>query len=591
MNIVVVGHVDHGKSTIVGRLLADTGTLPEGKLEQVRQTCARNAKPFEYAFLIDALKAEQDQGITIDSARVFFRTKRRPYIIIDAPGHLEFLKNMVTGAARAEAALLVVDAREGMQENTRRHARLLPLLGVRHIAVLVNKIDLVGNDEVLFRTLEADMRTLLSELGVEAEACIPVSGREGTNLIGPATETPWYSGPSVVEYLDALADERQPTAQPFRMPVQGIYKFTESGDERRIIAGAVASGVLRVGDAVVFYPSGKHSQVRSLESFNTPAIDVTEAGAAAGFTLADQIFVSRGEVACRQDEARPEIAVRLRVSLFWLAATPLVQGKTYQFKLGTASVGMEVESVDRIVDAAELDARDRTNSVVRNEVAECIVRLHRPVAVDPDSDVAATSRFVIVDDWEIRGGGIVRERLPDSQAAVREGVLVRNAKWEPSRIQWERRAVRYKQLPAVVIITGPSSDERKQVARALEAQLFDDNHLAYFLGIGNLLYGVDADLERSGAHRHEHLRRLAEVANLMLDAGMLLVVTCSDLTPVELELIETPITPGRVLTVWIGAKTDTELAYDLDVPDGLDEAEQVARILLLLRQRDIVSRA
>ena len=252
---------------------------------------------------------------------------------------------------------------------------------------------------------------------------------------------------------------------------------------------------------------------------------------------------------------------------------------------------MEVESVDRIVDAAELDARDRTNSVVRNEVAECIVRLHRPVAVDPDSDVAATSRFVIVDDWEIRGGGIVRERLPDSQAAVREGVLVRNAKWEPSRIQWERRAVRYKQLPAVVIITGPSSDERKQVARALEAQLFDDNHLAYFLGIGNLLYGVDADLERSGAHRHEHLRRLAEVANLMLDAGMLLVVTCSDLTPVELELIETPITPGRVLTVWIGAKTDTELAYDLDVPDGLDEAEQVARILLLLRQRDIVSRA
>lgn len=587
MNVAVVGHVDHGKSTIVGRLLADTGTLPAGKLEQVRATCARNAKPFEYAFLIDALKEEQSQGITIDAARVFFKTARRPYIIIDAPGHLEFLKNMVTGAARAEAALLVVDARAGIQDNTRRHARFLPMLGVRHIGLLVNKIDLVDYEQAIFEELERDLRAFLREHGVTAGPCIPVSGREGDNLVGRSAAMPWYEGPSVVEFLDGLEELPAPTELPFRMPVQGIYKFTAAGDERRIVAGGVAAGRLRLGDDVVFYPSGKRSQVQSLEAFNAAVPVEAEAGQAAGFTLRDQIYLTRGEVACLVREPMPSVATRLRVSIFWLGSAPLVRGRTYRLKLGTATIAMELESVDRLIDAADLGARESAEAVGRHEVAECVLRLERPVAVDPGGAVAATSRFVIVDDWEIRGGGVVREALPDPNAAVRAQVLVRNAKWELSGIPWERRAERLGQQPALVLITGTRDADRKELARALEARLFDEGRLAYFLGIGNLLYGVDADLERTGEHRHEHLRRLGEVAHLLLDTGVMLVVTAAELTEGELDLFRTTVDPGRIHTVWLGPVEAMDLEPDLELATTVPLDHNVGRIRDLLRSRDV----
>lgn len=590
MNIAIVGHVDHGKSTIVGRLLADTGTLPEGKLEQVRAYCARNAKPFEYAFLVDALKEEQGQGITIDSARVFFRTPRRHYILIDAPGHLEFLKNMVTGAARAEAALLVVDAREGIQDTTRRHARLLPLLGVRHVAVLINKIDLVGYDAKTVSALDRDVRGFLASIGVRPEAMIPVSGREGDNLVRGSATTPWYDGPSLVEYLDGLDEMAEPTEQPFRMPVQAVYKFTAERDERRIVAGGVASGRLRRGDEVVFYPSGKRSRVQTLEAFNAVPPSEAVAGSAAGFTLTDQIYVARGEVACRSDEPRPVIAARLRVSLFWLGAAPLVSGRSYRLKLGTATVGAELEGVERLIDAAELGAREDAAGVGRHEVAECILRLDRPVAVDLEGGVPATNRFVIVDEWQIRGGGIVLEALPDPQAGVRERVLIRNAKWERSSIPWERRAERLGQQPALVLITGSPDADRKSLARALEARLFDAGGLAYFLGIGNLLYGVDADLERTGEHRHEHLRRLGEVGNLLLDAGMLLVVTAAELTESELDLFRTTVDATRIYTVWLGPDAGTGLTPHLHLSTADSDAENVERIRQLLLERGVLSR-
>jgi bifunctional enzyme CysN/CysC len=590
LNIAIVGHVDHGKSTIVGRLLADTGTLPEGKLEQVRAHCARNAKPFEYAFLVDALKEEQGQGITIDSARVFFRTARRHYILIDAPGHLEFLKNMVTGAARAEAALLVVDAREGMQDNTRRHARLLPLLGVRHIAVLINKIDLVDYAAAVAHRLEAEVREFLKSIGVAAGPAIPVSGMEGDNLVHSSPRTPWYSGPSLVEYLDGLSELAEPTEQPIRMPVQAVYKFTAERDERRIVAGGVASGRLRRGDEVVFYPSGKRSRVHTLEAFNAAPPSEAVAGAPAGFTLTDQIYVARGEVACRGDEPRPVIAARLRVSLFWLSTAPFVSGRSYRLKLGTAAVGAELERVERLVDAAELGAREETSSVGRNEVADCILSLHRPVAVDLEGGVPATNRFVIVDEWQIRGGGIIREVLPDPQAGVRERVLIRNAKWERSSIPWERRAERLGQQPALVLITGAREADRKGLARALEARLFNDGGLAYFLGIGNLLYGVDADLERTGEHRHEHLRRLGEVGNLLLDAGMLLVVTAAELTEGELDLLRTTVDASRIYTAWLGPVAGTGLAPHLHLGAEDSEAENVERIRQLLLEGGVLSK-
>ena len=222
MNIVIVGHVDHGKSTFIGRLMADTGSLPDGKLEQVKATCAANSKPFEYAFLMDALKDEQAQGITIDTARVFFKTKKRHYIILDAPGHIEFLKNMVTGAARAEAAVLLIDAKEGVQENSRRHGYLLAMLGVKQVVVVINKMDLVNYDQTTYERVKEEYTAFLSEIGVQPKAFVPISAFHGQGLIEDSKEMPWFDGKSVLEHIDEFKKEEDKTNQPFRMPVQDI---------------------------------------------------------------------------------------------------------------------------------------------------------------------------------------------------------------------------------------------------------------------------------------------------------------------------------------------------------------------------------
>jgi bifunctional enzyme CysN/CysC len=434
MGIVIVGHVDHGKSTIIGRLLADTGSLPEGKLEQIKDLCARTAKPFEYAFLLDALKDERAQGITIDAARVFFRTPKRRYLILDAPGHVEFLKNMVTGAARAEAALLVLDAGEGIQENTRRHAYLLSMLGVRQLAVVVNKMDLVGSRQEAFDAFARDLGAFLASIGLEPAAIIPVIGREGDNLATRSTTMSWYTGPTVLEALDAFRSQGEAVEGPFRMPVQAVFKFTNNGDDRRIVAGTIDSGRLRVGDEVVFHPSGKRTRVKSLEGFNRVAPTVVGAGESTGFTLAQQIYVQRGELATLANEPQPLTATRIRTSIFWLGARPLEVGRSYTLKLGTARVSVHLEHIERVLDASTLEAVTDRTAVLRNEVAECVLKLRQPIAFDRAADLASTSRFVLVDNYSISGGGVVREALsaaplrPSSRQAVqsvafRAGVL------------------------------------------------------------------------------------------------------------------------------------------------------------------------
>lgn len=580
MHIVIGGHVDHGKSTIIGRLLADTGSLPEGKLDAVRALCERTAKPFEYAFLLDALKDEQAQGITIDAARVFFKSAKRHYIIVDAPGHIEFLKNMITGAARAEAALLVIDAKEGVQENSRRHGYMMSMLGIRQFAVLVNKMDLVGYDRCTYDTIVAEYTRFLAEVGVEPACFIPVAGRDGVNIAARSPEMPWYDGPTVLQALDAFRPEALPVDAPFRMPVQDVYKFTKQGDDRRIVAGTIDTGRVRVGDEVVFYPSGKKSRVKSLEAFNAPMPDEAEAGNAVGFTLQEQVYVQRGEIATLGSEPRPEVTTRIRATLFWLGKQPLVTKKEYFLKLGTARVPMRLEQVTRVLDASSLATAEKTQ-VDRHEVAECIIRLNRAIAFDLADRIAATSRFVIVDDFEIRGGGVVREALPDQHAWVRDKVLLRNYKWEPSAIQPDRRAERYSQRSALLLVTGDAETDRKGVAKEIEARLFADGRIVYFLGMGNLLYGVDADLARGTEHRSEHLRRLAEVANILLDAGVILVVSAAELTQADLGLIKTTVEADQIVTLWLGDHVTTDLACDLHLADAeLAEAGDRAKALL-----------
>ena len=567
LNLVIAGHVDHGKSTIIGRMLADTDSLPEGKLEQVKETCRKNSKPFEYAFLLDALKDEQAQGITIDSARVFFQTDFRQYIILDAPGHIEFLKNMVTGAARAEAALLVIDASEGVRENSRRHGYMLSMLGIKQIAVVVNKMDLVDYDEDTYNQIVAEYTDFLAELGMEAETFIPVSGMLGDNVADKSENMDWYQGQTVLEQLDSFENEALPHNKPFRMPVQDVYKFTKGGDDRRIVAGTVGAGELNVDDEVVFYPSGKKSTVKSIEGFEEDKQHKVKVGKATGFTLDEQIYITRGELAARADEAEPQVSARIKANLFWLARQDLVKDKVYNLKLGTAKVKARLEKINRVIDASNLNQDEGKEKIERHDVAEVVFKLDKAMAFDLAGEIEETSRFVVVDDFEIAGGGIISEALEDEQSWVREKVMRRNYNWEQSLISREDRAEKYNQKSTLILITGEEDVGKKPTAKALEKRLFNDGKVVYFLGIGNLLYGVDADIKNGdNGHKEEHLRRLAEVSHLMLDAGAILVVTAVELTQSDLELIKTTVNPQQIETVWLGDRVTTDLEFDLHIP-------------------------
>jgi bifunctional enzyme CysN/CysC len=588
MNIVIVGHVDHGKSTVIGRLMADTGSLPDGKLEQVKENCRRTSRPFEYAFLLDALKDEQSQGITIDSARVFFKTEKRHYIIIDAPGHIEFLKNMVTGAARAEAALLVIDAEEGVQENSRRHGYLLAMLGISQIAVLVNKMDLVDYDRDTFERIRDEYSEFLREIGVSDAAFVPVSGMEGDNVASHMERMPWYSGHTVLDILDSFEKSSPPDDRDFRMPVQGVYKFTNFGDSRRIIAGTVDTGRLNVGDEVIFYPSGKRSRVKTIERFNAEPASSTGAGWATGFTLEEQIYVTRGEMAARRGEVQPETTTRFRVNLFWLGREPLVQNKEYLLKLGSARVTVFVEEIVMALDASNLDTRKKER-VERHDVAECILRTTRPLAFDPAERNASTGRFVLVDNYEIWGGGIIREALEDRQTQFRDLVFTRNLKWEKSRISFEERAEKYHQKPALVLVTGIKDSGKKPLARELEVHLFNEGQVPYFLGFGNILYGVDSDLLVSSERKDEHVRRFAEVVNIMLDAGLIVIATAIEFDAFELEVLKTIINPDRIHVVWTGEEITTDIPIDINA-DPARIPESVEMIRGYLGDRGIVYR-
>jgi bifunctional enzyme CysN/CysC len=352
MNIVVVGHVDHGKSTVIGRLMADTHSLPEGKLEQVKASCRKSARPFEYAFLLDALKDEQAQGITIDTARCFFKTAKRDYIIIDAPGHVEFLKNMISGAARAEAALLVIDAHEGVQENSRRHGYMLAMLGIRQVVVLVNKMDLVNRDMRVFARIREEYSAFLREVNITPIDFVPICAREGENIAERAVWAPEMR--TVLEHIDAFVKESEREKQPFRFPVQDVYKFTENGDDRRIFAGTVETGSVQAGDEIVFLPSQKRSWIASIEAFNVPQRQQARAGEAIGFTLTDELYVRPGEIMCKIGEQEAITCSCFRANVFWMGKAPLIKNKKYRLKLATLRATVRLLEIVNVLDASDL---------------------------------------------------------------------------------------------------------------------------------------------------------------------------------------------------------------------------------------------
>ncbi len=584
MNIVIIGHVDHGKSTLVGRLLADTHSLPEGKLQEVTDRCAKNARPFEYAFLLDALKDEQAQGITIDSARCFFRSDQREYILIDAPGHVEFLKNMISGAARAEAAVLVIDADEGVQENSRRHGYLLSMLGIRQIVVAVNKMDLVDYSQEVFDRVQTEYAGFLSQIQIAAQHFIPVSARNGDAVASRGTNMDWFTGPTILEALDQFQQEPAPVNQALRFPVQDIYKFTEAGDDRRIVAGRIETGTLSVGDEVVFYPSRKRSRVAGIETFNAPAQQAVRAGQSVGVTLTEQIYIQPGEILTRADETPPQTATQLKINLFWLGKEPMIFNKRYLLKLGTTRVPVWLRRINTVLDASELSTELNRTHIERHDVAECVLETLKPVAFDLTTDIAQTGRFVLIDNYQIAGGGVILDIARDQTNLIDEHVRQREQNWRRSRIAPSKRAARLNQRATLVVLNGPAGIGKSQIAQLLEEKLFDAGKQVYYLGIENAQLGLDSDLSREDV-RDEYIRRLGEVAHLFTDAGLILIATVSDIEDYELDALKTLNSPVDVLVVGINAATLTTSKVDLTLNGTISIEKAATRIADLLTER------
>lgn len=583
MNTVIVGHVDHGKSTVIGRLLAETSSLPEGKLEHIQEYCRKNSKEFEYAFLLDALKDEQAQGITIDIARCYFKTPKRDYLILDAPGHIEFLKNMISGAARAEAAVLVIDAKEGIRENSKRHGYMLSLLGIQQVVVAVNKMDLVDYDQKVFDNIKTEYTEFLKQIGIVPKTIIPVSALKGDNIAENTEKLSWWNGENILTALDSFETSKLPEDKPFRMPVQDIYRFTSKGDNRRLVAGRVESGTLKVGDKVVFLPSNKTSTVETIQEFNHPNKEKISAGYSTGITLTEQIYLNRGDMMCKADERLPAVSSLIKANIFWMGKKPMVTDKEYKLKIGTAETKIKIKELINVMDASDLKKSNKP-AIERHDVAECILECQTPLAFDIQSKIAATGRFVIVDDYDIRGGGIIQEEISDSHSTTREQVLLREAKWDKGLVSLADRSTRYGQMPKLMLITGKTGIDKKTLAKTVDKKLFDLGRKSYFLGIGNLLRGLDSDVSKE--ERAEHVRRLAEVAHIMMHAGLIVVATASDLNENELKTVRTIVGENSTTICNIG---EEELNFaDLNLsPDEHPDSASI-KILDMMKFKNIM---
>ncbi|PCI26313.1 MAG: adenylyl-sulfate kinase [SAR324 cluster bacterium] len=591
LKIVIVGHVDHGKSTVIGRLLADTGSLPEGKLEAVKANCARNAKPFEYAFLLDALKDEQAQGITIDSARCFFESAKRHYIVIDAPGHIEFLKNMVTGAANAETAMIVIDAKEGVQENTRRHGYLLSMLGIRKVVVLVNKMDLVDFDQATFERTAKEYNEFLAQLNLTPVSFIPISAFEGDNIASKSPNLPWYKGLTVMEQLDALpkSTEEANLALPFRFPLQDIYKFTEGKDDRRTFAGTVETGSISIGEEVIFLPSEKRSRIRSIETFNTAKQTTAQAGQAIGFTLETQLYLQPGELMVKAEDELPNIGQRFRSNIFWMGKAPLIKGKSYLLKIGTKRVTVKLVKILNILDASELSSIENKEQVDRHDVGECIFETNKPIAFDLSAEIEFTGRFVIVDDYEIAGGGIILEAIASQESLLAGQVKEREEAWETGLVTANDRGIRFQHQSKFILITGEHGVNKREIAKNLEKQLFNKNYNAYYLSLSNLNLGLDRSIPRHVVEeRAEQIRKVGELARIMTDAGQIFITTLAEADDYDLERLKLLNEPHEILVVNVGENRFSK--YPVDLCLGLEESPEQAfeKIIDLLNSHSIL---
>ena len=512
VRIVIVGHVDHGKSTLVGRLLHETGSLPEGKLEMLKAVSARRGMPFEWSFLLDALQTERDQGITIDTTQIRFRTGSRDIVLIDAPGHAEFLRNMITGASQADGAVLIIDALEGVRDQTRRHGYLLHLLGIKQVAVVVNKMDRVDFSAARFDEISDEISAHLTGLGVTPSAIIPISARDGDGVAEHTPRIGWYDGPTVVEALDALEPARPLEALALRLPVQAIYKF----DDRRIVAGRIESGHLAAGDEIVIMPAGKIARIKSVEGWPVTALQGKQgAGRSVGITLDRELFIERGDIVAHAGQS-PNDTRRMRARIFWLHDKALAKGDQILVRLGTREARAHVVAIEKAIDPGALSNAENT-AIARNHVGEIEIALAQPIAADTYADNPRTGRLVIEVNGRIAGGGLVLSVDGDERAAT-DIVPVESA------LRPDERSARYRHSGAVLWLTGLPGAGKSTLARALERRLFSRGGSPILLDGDTLRDGLNSDLGFTAEDRAENIRRLAEIATHLAKNGHIAIV-------------------------------------------------------------------
>ncbi|MQR99799.1 adenylyl-sulfate kinase [Gluconobacter aidae] len=563
--IVIVGHVDHGKSSLIGRLLYDTDSLQDGKLAQIVESSRKRGLAVEWSFLLDSLQIERDQGVTVDSTRIPFRLGSRDFVIVDAPGHRQFLRNMITGAADAEAAVLVVDAKEGAQEQTRRHAMLLRLIGIRHVIVLLNKSDLLEFDEAKIVRVESDVRQLLGRLEIEVEAVVPASARDGDNIASRSERALWYKGPTLVEALANVPPPASRAALPFRMPVQDVYRF----DGVRYVAGRIERGTVRAGDRLAIGAQGQVATVVEVCRWHAPELPVAGAGESIALRLEPDLVPDRGDLLFPADDkaAAPERSARIRTRLFWLRGEPLRVGESFTLRLATAEHDVTVASIDAVVDLEDLTLREG-DSVPPDGFAEITLAASHAVLFDPFSPGFGDGRGVLVDRYQRIVGGaplIGPAELADGEHAIHP-----TASRVPAARQVQTRGHR----SGVFWLTGLPGSGKSTVARAAELALSEQAINATVLDGDTLRAGLCSDLGFSPEDRHENIRRAAHVAKILAESGQVVIVAL--VSPLEADRTQArQIVGGNFHEVFVDTPLETCEKRD---PKGLYAAARSGKI-------------
>ncbi|MGF6177815.1 sulfate adenylyltransferase subunit CysN [Ensifer sp. 4252] len=513
LRFITCGSVDDGKSTLIGRLLYDGGLIFDDQVADLGRESAGQGKVdhLDYSLLLDGLEAEREQGITIDVAYRYFSTAKRKFVVADTPGHEEYTRNMVTGASTADLAIILVDSQHGMLPQTCRHTYLASLLGIRHVVVAVNKIDLVGYRSSVFEALQTHYRKFVLTLGFETVQAIPVSARYGDNVTSRSMHTPWYQGPSLLEYLETVDVGKEVAERPFRFPIQWVNRPNAGF---RGYAGEIASGRIAVGDPVTVAKSGQKTAIKSIVTYDGEVASA-EAGQAVTLVLRDEVDASRGNM-LTSPSARPFVADQLQAHVIWFDANPLLPGRSYILRTETDSVNATITKLKHRVNVNSF-AREAAKSLTMNEIGVCNISTQAPIAFDAYKDNKTTGNFVIVDRLtnDTVGAGMID--FPLRRAA--------NVHWHAMDVNKQARSAQKQQTPAVLWFTGLSGSGKSTIANALERILNAHGRHTYLLDGDNVRHGLNRDLGFTDEDRVENIRRVAEVAKLMADAGLIVLVS------------------------------------------------------------------